>query len=176
MILILVILAGYTDLIFWNPNYLDPSKFGFPSLLGILIIILIAINVPWKKFGFRVKKIGSVELEQVMGGQAEGNAQQLGDLQAKIDELDDRLEHNSRMSVDGSIEDLVLSFLIKNERKAFSSTRIKTLIEEDESSDYSISKPLELKKIRESLRRLLNKEKVITKVSEKGNTLYKINK
>lgn len=87
LFMVLCILAIYAYLILWNPEYIEPDKYGLPVLFISLILILIIVNLPWNKLGFRIKKIGMIELENVVKGQAQNNSKELADLQKQIDQL-----------------------------------------------------------------------------------------
>lgn len=172
-LLILFILGVYGYLIFCNPKYIDPDKFGLPSTLLILIIILIAINLPWSKMGFRIKKIGMIELENVVKTQARGNSKELADLQQQIDELKSKLpKEDKELDTDKNLDTLVTKFLRQYSQWAFSALRIRDW--GSRQNGFEELKKYKTKEIRESLRRLLSKNIVVTKISKKGNTIYKI--
>ncbi|MEH0157317.1 hypothetical protein V6R21_24600 [Limibacter armeniacum] len=154
-----------------NPGHIDPEKFGLPTTLIALIVILIVINLPWDKMGFRVKKIGMIELENVVKTQARGNSKELADLQRQIDELKAKLPEKTEDN-DSSLDDLVTKFLNQYSQWAFSALRIKKW--GALQSGFEGLKNYETQEIRESLRRLLSKNIVVTRISKKGNTIYKI--
>ena len=169
--LIIIVIYGY--LIFCNPKYIDPDKFGFPAILIALISTIIVINLPWNKLGFRIKKIGIIELENVVKGQAQNNSKELADLQKQIDELKSKLSANKiELTDENNCDGLVMKFLEKYNQWAFSALRIRRWgakqIGFEKLSNFQIEE------IRESLRRLLSKKKVETRISKKGNTLYVI--
>ncbi|MGM0582242.1 MAG: hypothetical protein ACQETL_16305 [Bacteroidota bacterium] len=175
ILLILFILGVYAYLIFCNPKYIDPNKFGLPSTLIVLIIILIAINIPWDKMGFRIKKIGMIELENVVKTQARGNSKELADLQQQIDELKSKLPQEGNeldTSRNNNLDTLVTKFLKQYSQWAFSALRIRKW--GSQQTGFQDLKSYETQEIRESLRRLLSKNIVVTRISKKGNTIYKI--
>jgi len=173
ILLIVLILGVYAYLIFCNPDHIDPDKFGLPTTLVVLIVILIVINLPWDKMGFRVKKIGMIELENVVKTQARGNSKELADLQRQIDELKAKLpEKTEDLNTDSRLDDLVTKFLNQYSQWAFSALRIKKW--GALQSGFEDLKKYETQEIRESLRRLLSKNIVVTRISKKGNTIYKI--
>ncbi len=172
-LLIALILGVYIYLIFCNPDYIDPEKFGLPTILIILIVILIVINLPWDKMGFRIKKIGMIELENVVKTQARGNSKELADLQQQIDELKRNLpKENDDLERDNDLDMLVTKFLEQYSQWAFSALKIKKW--GALQSGFESLKNYGTQEIRESLRRLLSKNVVITRISKKGNTIYKI--
>lgn len=173
ILLIVLILGIYVYLIFCDPDHIDPDKFGLPTTLVVLIVILIVINLPWGKMGFRIKKVGMIELENVVKTQARGNSKELADLQQQIDELKAKLlENTEHLNTDNSLDDLVKKFLTQYSQWAFSALRIKKW--GALQSGFEGLKKYDTQQIRESLRRLLSKNIVATKISKKGNTIYKI--
>ncbi|VVV02580.1 hypothetical protein [Mesonia oceanica] len=173
IILIFSIIGIYTYLIFCSPDYIDPEKFGLPSILTILIIILIVVNIPWDKMGFRIKKIGMIELENVVKTQARDNSKELADLQKQIDELKSKLiNSNNDLEIDKNLDNLVTQFLNQYSQWAFSASRIRRWGAQQKG--FEDFKNHGIQEIRESLRRLLSQNKVVTKVSKKGNTIYRI--
>lgn len=133
-ILLFLIICLYVYLIVCNPQYIEPAKFGLPELLIGCMIILSIINIPWSELGFRVKKIGIIELEQVVKGQAKSNSDELADLQKQIDILNQRINNKQNESTEtittnaGStekeIDRLVYEFLCNYKEWAFSALRI----------------------------------------------------
>jgi hypothetical protein len=167
----LFIIGIYAYLIFSDPEDIDPEKFGFPAILIALILTIIIINLPWNKLGFRIKKIGMIELENVVKGQAQNNSKELADLQKQIDELKSKLSTNQvELSEDNISDKIVMEFLERYSQWAFSAVRISKW--GAKQSGFGDLSNYQTEEIRESLRRLLSKKKVETRVSKKGNTLY----
>ncbi|MFI1743204.1 hypothetical protein [Thalassobellus sediminis] len=167
----LLIIGIYVYLIFCDPKYIDPEKFGFPAILITLILTIIIINLPWNKLGFRIKKIGMIELENVVKGQAQNNSKELADLQKQIDELKLKLSENQiELADENNSDEIVMKFLEKYSQWAFSALRIRKW--GAKQSGFENLSNYQIEEIRESLRRLLSKRKVETRVSKKGNTLY----
>jgi hypothetical protein len=173
IVLILSILGIYIYLVFFDPDYIDPEKYGLPIILIPSIIILIVINMPWNKLGFRIKKIGIIELEQAVKIQAKDNSKELADLQSQIDKLKRKMEPTGiEIQSDNSLDILVKKFLGQYNQWAFSSSRIKewgTI-----QNGFTEFKNYEIEDIQRSLRRLIFKKDVVTRMSRKGNTIYKI--
>jgi hypothetical protein len=179
LLLILSLLMIYIYLILCDPGYIDPAKYGLPSILISSIAILFATNIPWNKLGFRIKKIGMIELEQVVKGQAKNNSKELADLQKQIDDLKTKLQSNETVNAtvndlfeDNPLDQLIIKFLSQYNQWAFSALRIKKWGAQrtgfEEFNEYGLDD------IRECLRRLLSKGQVVTRISKKGNTIYRI--
>lgn len=169
IIITLCILGIYTYLIFFDPNYIDPEKFGLPAIFISLISTIIIVNLPWNKLGFRIKKIGMIELENVVKGQAQNNSKELADLQKQIDELKSEKSENE-LSNDKDSDELIIKFLEKYSQWAFSAFRIKKW--GGKQNGFENLSKYETEEIRESLRRLHSQNKVETRISKKGNTIY----
>jgi hypothetical protein len=169
---ILFIIGVYIYLIFRNPKYLDPQKFGLPTLLIFAFSVLLVVNLPWEKLGLRIKKIGMIELEEKIEVQAKDVSQEIAELQIKIDELEEKV-----LPIDNSVKtklsEIICKFLSKYDAWAFSASRIKTWGAQQKGFEslhnYTLSE------IKTELRRLLAKGIVATRTSAKGNTLYKLN-
>ncbi len=173
LIIVLSIIGLYIYLIFYAPKHIDPEKYGLPVILISLILTLIFVNLPWNKLGFRVKKIGMIELENVVKGQAQNNSKELADLQKQIDDLKLKISENEiEFSIENKADDLIFKFLNKYNKWAFSALRIKKW--GAKQTEFESLDKYETEEIRESLRRLLSKKQVVTRISKKGNTLYRI--
>ena len=125
-LLILSVLLIYIYLILCDPDYIDPDKYGLPSVLIFSTTILFATNIPWHKLGLRIKKIGMIELEQVVKGQAKNNSNELADLQKQIDELkklqikETVIDAGTDFSIDNPLDQLIVKFLQQYNQWAFS--------------------------------------------------------
>lgn len=173
--IIVAILGLYGYLLQFNPIHVDPSKFGFPIILLTAIVIITFVNIPWHALGFRVKRIGMVELEQVVKRQAVNKSNELADLQKQIDELKSLIsKDNAQKPVEHELDDLVLKFLSQYNQWAFSALRIKRWGGERPGFEMFGDNKITTTNIRESLRRLLADRKVVARISKKGNTIYKV--
>jgi hypothetical protein len=181
IVLILLILTAYFYFILGTPQNIDPSKFGLSEIFIFLTIILAVINIPWGKMGIRIKKIGMLELEQVIKEQSSDNSIEFADLQKQIDELKEIKIENTQNNINtvnkkniNELDNLILKFLEEHSNYAFSPLRIKNY--GGELDGFEKLKNVHTSEIRESLRRLLSKNKVETRISKKGNTIYIIKK
>ncbi len=171
-ILVFLILTLYFYLILCQPSLINPSEYGLPEILLAAVILLTFINIPWNKLGFRIKKIGVIELEQVIKGQAQSNSSEFADLQRQIDEL--KKWHQGieyKKSTENDLDELVVKFLKRYGQWAFSALRIQTWGGSRE--EFQRFQNYKTEDIRESLRRLHSKGLVVTRISKKGNTIYK---
>ncbi len=167
------IISLYLYLIFCNPNYLDPGKFGLSTLLIFSLTLLLIVNLPWKKLGLRITKIGMIELAQTIKGQAKNVSKDIAELQVKIDEVGKKAGGTGIIE-DNNLADLLIKFLTEYHSWSFSPLRIKNW--GASKKDYYSFNDHTLDQIKTELRRLLANDKVSTRISRKGNTLYRIKK
>lgn len=170
-ILSILIFSIYFYLIFCDPKYLDPEKFGLSSLLIFTLTLLLIVNLPWSKFGMRIKKIGMIELEEKVNGQAKNVSKDIADLQIIIDEIK---TSNGLIEEKTELEDLLAKFLRCFKAWAFSPSRIRDW-GSTKDGFYDLNN-YSLEEIKTGLRRLLAKDIISTRISKKGNTLYRYNK
>ena len=174
-IISIFIILLYVYLIFYNPNYLDPQKFGLSPLLIFFLTLLIFVNFPFERMGLRIKKIGMIELEAKVVGQAKDVSKEIADLQVKIDELAKGFSSNEKANIeDEDLRQLIIDLLKEYKRYAFSPSRIKNFGKWNKN--YSVFDNYSLEEIKVELRRLLANDIVSTRIGDKGNTLYTYNK
>ena len=158
----------------------DPSKM---ELIYVIIGLSIAFAVcclKWETYRFRIAKIGPVEFYDIVGKQAEEREKALGEISARIDQLEKQLEAQTGDSFSSKDTDAVpestsfenlkqqlTEFLASRDRTAFSPLRIQNL----RNDKYA---PHGLTDIKRALRALLADGIVETKISQRGNTLYRI--
>jgi hypothetical protein len=178
-VLLVVIIIG-CGLIMWayiaDPSSASPKELGVPSLLLFAIGTLLVILIPWAKLGIRIKKIGSLEFEQVVLSQKKEQAELLDSLSQRVEKLESvnvpKQEGEPTTRPRHELDDLLLQFFAKYPKTAFSPWRIQTWGGQREGfkrlTQYSKIT------IRQHLDRLLVEGKVQTTLSRKGNTLYKL--
>jgi len=169
-----------------------PSELNLGTVLIYCLTALVIVLIPWKKLGLRLKKLGFVEFERVIKTQKKEQIVDIVSLQKQIDQLKgippigtgpvgeravepmagtprDVKRNGERESLLG----LLQKFLQHYSRYYFSPSRIKfwgaTRDGFHELDSYS------KEEISQGLQHLLVANKVRTKISKKGNTLYGIN-
>jgi hypothetical protein len=160
-----------------------PSQYESPNSLGLVPLILAGTAIllfslaPWKAFGMRIRKVGFLEFERVMSGQASEMAIELTELRARVDELETKVHGQDSV---GPITDhfeaielspLLIKFLKEFQPTAFSPLRIR---------DWGGRKPgyekllnTNLGSLRRRLRQLVASGQATTTISRTGNTLYR---
>jgi len=177
-----LILIAVCVMCFWK--YLKaPQDFASPKDLGLSGIFIFSISalsivwVPWSKLGVRITKIGGVEFTEIVQGQASEHAEELGYLEDRIEYLEAKVKESDELAVlmdpprEVVLKELLLKFLQQYSQWAFSPSRIRVWGSKQQgfSSLASYEHPL----IRSSLQKLVSEGKLETRVSKKGNTLYR---
>ncbi|CAH7201943.1 conserved hypothetical protein [Vibrio chagasii] len=168
---------------FWK--YLEaPQGFASPKELGLSGIFmfstsaLLIVWVPWSKLGVRISKIGGVEFRDIVQGQASEHAEELSYLEDRIEFLEAKIKENDELSVltdpprEAILRKLLLEFLQKYSEWAFSPSRIR--VWGSKQQGFSSLSDYEHPFIRSTLQKLVSEGKLETRVSKKGNTLYRI--
>lgn len=164
-----------------NPeNSASPDSLGLSAVLIFSLSFLFFVAFPWRKFGIRIKKIGAIEFEEIVSTQATEHAEEMSYLQDRIDSLEAslrRLDDTTQIQEsfqEHGLKELLLDFLEKFDRWAFSPSRIKVWGSKQEGFDSFKNYPHPF--IRNTLQKLVAEGKLETRISKKGNTLYRISR
>ncbi|MCK4842116.1 MAG: hypothetical protein KAT04_09580 [Methylococcales bacterium] len=155
----------------------SPKDLGLPTIFIFCATGLVLILFPWHKFKVNITKIGPVEFEHIIEGQATEHAQDLSEIDDRLANLERKIKTTSYALLtkkdETKLKPLLLEFLTKYIRKgAFSPQRIlKWGIEQEGFESFAEYDPALL---RSTLRKLVAEKRLVTSVSKKGNTLYKI--
>jgi len=163
-----------------------PETFASPKDLGLTPIFLFSLTaliivwVPWQRLGIRITKIGGIEFEKVVAEQASEHAEELSYLQDRIESLEAGLRRTDEMAEiteqfrEPDLRDLLVAFLTKYNTWAFSPSRIRAWGAQQQG--FSALSSYEHPFIRSTLQKLVSENVLDTRVSKKGNTLYRISK
>jgi len=159
-------------------TYASPKELQLSNLLIFSLSVLLFILVPWGKLGIRIRKIGSVEFDRVVSGQAKEHAEEFAELHARIKELEGKVRGMNEVEaitvsiVTQDLRPLILKFLNDFQPNAYSPLRINKWGARqpgfEKLAGYSQGS------IRTVLQGLVAEGKAVTRVSRLGNTLYKI--
>lgn len=168
---------------------LEPNKLGVSNLIIFSILGIIVFLIPWEDYGLRIKKFGPFEFEEILSTQANERERGLADLQKQIQQLKD-LVQLSKSKNDNAVtaesdkvtpaaldqprklREFLENFLSVNRRYSFSPSRILAL-----SSKKANFKKLgisDVNEIRRTLQAMVADGILETRISKKGNTLYRI--
>lgn len=162
----------------------SPTVFASPkelSISGLFIFSVTALSVvwiPWEKLGIRITKIGGVEFKEMVQGQASEHVEELSYLESRVEFLEKKVKENDEIAplidpmYENILEEILLKFLTTYNKWAFSPSRISVWGAKQQG--FSSLSDYEYQLIRSTLRRLVSKGKLETRVSKKGNTLYRV--
>lgn len=177
------VLVTFTVVYTWK--YLEASnELASPKELGLSGIFLFSVSalflvwVPWSKLGIRISKIGGIEFKEIVQEQASEHAEDLSYLEDRIESLEAQIRKSDEMV--GFVENfkepelrkLLLEFLKKYKEWAFSPSRIRAWGSKQQgfSALSSYDPPL----IRSTLQKMVSENILETRISKKGNTLYRV--
>jgi hypothetical protein len=177
-----------------------PSELNLGTVLVVSLIAIVLILLPWDQLGLRLKKVGFVEFEQVIKTQKKEQIESIVSLQNQINQLNQAFEaaahvrfpssgdaskptglsgeaaQESAQGAQGTkidtLIDLIEAFLRRHPRDYFSPPRIRLSVASFDGFQQLGSYSTE--DINRALQRMLLLNKVRTKISKKGNTLYGI--
>ena len=164
----------------------DPKTFASPSDLDLTSIFLFSITaliivwIPWQRLGIRITKIGGIEFGKVVAEQASEHAEELSYLQNRIEALESGLRSTNEMADiqeiirEPELRNLLVEFLTKYNTWAFSPSRIKVWGVQQQG--FSALSNYEYPFIRSTLQKLVSENVLETRISKKGNTLYRVSK
>ncbi len=173
---ILIYIIGYAFQCFERA----PKDMGLSNLLLFSLACSVFFGIPWGKLGLSLKKFGPIEFERVLEGQSQEHASDLSAIEDKLAELESKIISTNGVS-NGSLntdqDDMtkkVLKFMERYRRWSFSPKKMETWSDKNNESEYIIFKE-KPELLRRTLRKLVAKGDLDTRVSKKGNTLYVFN-
>lgn len=171
-------------------SWAAPDGVGFGVLVPVGLFATILLALPWEDEDIRITQIGPIALEKKIEGQAKEQEIELAEIQEEIEVLRRKLiaKHSSDASTSArdsyaedrlmeddkitELEALIVKFLSENKRWAFSPSRIRNYA--STKPGYSELGKVSTTQLRFALRRLVKQQVLVTRVSKKGNTLYRV--
>lgn len=171
-----------------------PNDFGLSVVLPMSLISTVLLALPWENENIAISQIGPIALERKIEGQAREQEIELAEIQSEIQSIRDKLsnrtieQHKNSSGTEFShsgdeeemryipkeLEEMLFKFWGEFDRWAFSPSRISQFGPKqngfEKLSKYNINQ------IRAALRQLVLQGKLVTRVSKKGNTLYRVPK
>jgi hypothetical protein len=118
---------------FWDTEAdTDPSKMDLIQFLVVLAVAFGICKLEWENFQFRIRKIGPVELDQIISTQADERERDISELRKRVQALERAqsgrvLEAQSLSSPEPEeLKGLLERFLSNYAAWSFSPTRIST--------------------------------------------------
>ncbi|WP_415883804.1 hypothetical protein ACMXYN_04645 [Neptuniibacter sp. PT8_73] len=161
-------------------TFASPKELGVSSVFLFFTTLLILIWIPWEKLGLKITKIGGIEFKEIVAEQASENAEEFGYFENRIEFLEQKV--HSMNEVDQLMEsfhnpelkNLLLDFLTKYQKWSFSPSRIVAWGAQQQG--FSALSNYEHRRVKSALQTMLTENLVETRLSKKGNTLYRIAK
>jgi hypothetical protein len=163
----------------------DPQRMVSPSNLDISTLLLFALGVlsliwvPWSALGIRIKKIGGIEVEQIMANQASEHAEEIGYLLNRIKALEAQCNSQAmgfvapeNAEAEDKLRDLIRRFLEEYKDWAFSPPRI--LNWGSTQGGFEGLANYKLRDIQNELLKMVSDQVLVTRISRQGNTLYRV--
>ncbi len=169
---------------FFSMYLKDPTRFASPSELGLTPIFLFSISalfvvwMPWQRLGLRITKLGGVEFQQVVAGQASEHAEDISNLEYRIQALEENIRKKDELAditerfQEPELKRLLLDFLTKQKGVPFSPVRI--LAWGAKQHGFSDLATYDYTFVRSTLQKMVAEGVLETRVSKKGNTLYRV--
>lgn len=164
---------------FYSPKiYAAPSELGLGAISLFSLMLVVAIWIPWRRLGIRVTKIGGIEFEEIFSNQATEHSEEISYLEDRIELLELHIRKADESIIlteqfsEPELRDLLIRFLKEHRKWSFSPSRIK--IWGQQQKGYSELSSYEVPFIRSILQKLVSERELETRISKKGNTLYRI--
>src|SRR6266566_2422746 len=161
-----------------------PSELGLGAALIFCLASLAIVLVPWGMFGLHLKKIGPLEFREVISTQKKEQSESVTFLQNQIEQLKGALEKKVGSAVDAessfrptpsiALSVLVEKFLRNYPGRFFSPFKVKSW--GSEQAGFEQLGSFSIAEITQALLTMLAANRVRTKLSKKGNTLYGVSR
>lgn len=161
-----------------------PSELGLGTALIFCLACLVMVLVPWGMFGLHVKKIGPLEFREVISTQKKEQSESVTFLQNQIDQLKAAFEKKMGSPVDAESSfrptpSIALSFIVEKflrnyPGRFFSPFKVKSW--GSEQAGFEQLGSFSTAEITQALLTMLAANRVRTKLSRKGNTLYGVSR
>jgi hypothetical protein len=164
----IAIILGY---LFFGKADWEPAKFDLISLIIFCFLGLAVCLLPWENYQVKIAKIGPFELREALSAQAQERELDIHELSKHIEKLEGAApggddEAPAAAAESNTLLGLLKNFFKDNERYSFNASRIW-------SRDPNNFGSFETSEIRRALRETVSEGAAETRVSQKGNTLYR---
>ena len=172
-----------------NPSTsVRPNEIGVSDLIIFCLLGIIIFLIPLENYGLRIKKFGPFEFEQILSTQAAEHVKELNEIRERIQKLEDggtsakitatdsemheaAKEKSTARDHSKKLQERLHTFLTEYRRWAFSPARIANWGSKQEGFADLSRDPDE---IRNALQAMVSKGDLVTRISQKGNTLYRV--
>lgn len=159
-------------------EYASPKDLGLSGLFIFSISALFLVWIPWSRLGIRISKIGGIEFKEIVQEQASEHAEELSYLEDRIESLEAQIRKVDEMAEftesfqEPELRNLLMGFLTKYKKWAFSPSRIRAWGSQQQG--FSSLANYEHPFIRSTLQKMVSENLLETRISKKGNTLYRV--
>lgn len=178
-VVLIAFCAAYTTKYVASPReYASPNELGLSSIFLFSVSALLLVWIPWSRLGIRISKIGGIEFKQIVQEQASEHAEELSYLVDRIESLEAQVRKSDEMVEftesfeEPQLRKLLLDFLTKYKEWSFSPSRIRAWGSKQQG--FSSLSKYEHPFIRSTLQKMVADNLLETRISKKGNTLYRI--
>ena len=159
-------------------DYTSPNELGLSSIFLFSITALFLVWIPWSKLGIRISKIGGIEFKEIVQEQASEHAEEISYLEDRVELLEahirrvDNVTEFKESFQEPELRKLLMDFLTKYKDWAFSPSRIRVWGSKQQGF-YALSE-YDHPFIRSTLQKMVSENLLETRISKKGNTLYRV--
>jgi hypothetical protein len=171
---IVLFVAYFTD---EKPSW-EPSKIGLIDFIIFCTIGLALCALPWERYQFRIRRIGPLEIEQIVSAQARERDEGLHELRQRVEAVEvagrPRSDNKSKLAArEEELAGLIKSFLSVH-KAPFSPTRLAVWgVQQPGFQDLGKYGRDEIRRV---LRGMVAKKELETVVGKRGSTLYRVHK
>lgn len=172
-----VLIAYYVAYIVGVANA-SPRELGLSNLLLFFLLCFLFFAVPWHQLGWALRRFGPMEFERKLEGQSRERILEIAALEERIAELESAVRQDkgtAAIMAPGdpleSLQEQVIAFLREHDQQAFSPGAVERQCAKEPGYASLADDPIAL---RRTLRRLVAEDRVVTRVSENGETLFRI--
>ncbi|OZB95776.1 hypothetical protein BBP29_19810 [Alteromonas macleodii] len=161
-----------------EPRLPSPKDLSITSLFIFSISSLIIVWVPWANLGVKITKIGGIEFKDIVEEQASEHAEEISDLIDRIELLESQIRQSDSLisfveqADEPELRKELLRFLQAYSQWSFSPSRIKAW--GSKQAGFTSLGKYETSFIRLTLQKMVAEDILVTRISKKGNTLYRV--
>ena len=139
---------------------------------------MIIVWVPWANLGVKITKIGGIEFKDIVEEQASEHAEEISDLIDRIELLESQIRQSDSLisfveqADEPELRKELLRFLQAYSQWSFSPSRIKAW--GSKQAGFTSLGKYETSFIRLTLQKMVAEDILVTRISKKGNTLYRV--
>lgn len=161
-----------------HEGFPSPGDLGLGGLLAFAVAAAGVVLTPWSALGLRVTKIGGIEFKDVVRGQAKEHFEDLNYLHNRIEKLENsirKLDDTAAVTEhfeEDKLSELLGDFLKAYRKYSFSPSRVSAW--GSRQKGFGDLSKYDVPFIRNTLQKMVSNGEAETRISRKGNTLYRV--